>query len=101
MTLELDTLREHASSAAELMQALSNENRLMIMCALSNGEMRVSDLNQHLDLSQSALSQHLAVLRKQNLVSTRRQSQTIYYSVPPGPALDIVTLLHQHFCPES
>ena len=101
MDIDLESLRDHATSAANLMQALSNENRLMILCVLSKGEMRVSDLNQHLDLSQSALSQHLALLRKQNLVSTRRQSQTIYYSAMPGPALEIVTLLHQHFCPND
>lgn len=84
-----------------MMQALSNPNRLMIMCALSQGEHCVSELNEELALSQSALSQHLAVLRKQGLVSTRRQAQTIYYSVAEGPAMDIVALLHQHFCGKS
>jgi DNA-binding transcriptional ArsR family regulator len=95
---ELEELRMHASSAADLMQALSNPNRLMIMCTLSQGEMCVRDLNEQLELSQSALSQHLAVLRNQGLVNTRRQAQTIFYSVAEGPAMDIVALLHQHFC---
>lgn len=95
---ELEELRMHAKSAADLMQALSNPNRLMIMCTLSQGEMCVRDLNEQLELSQSALSQHLAVLRNQGLVSTRRQAQTIFYSVAEGPAMDIVALLHQHFC---
>ncbi|AUM13646.1 ArsR/SmtB family transcription factor [Ketobacter alkanivorans] len=97
----LEELRHHAQDAAKLMQALSNPNRLMIMCALSQGEHCVSELNEELALSQSALSQHLAVLRKQGLVSTRRQAQTIYYSVAEGPAMDIVALLHQHFCGKS
>jgi DNA-binding transcriptional ArsR family regulator len=93
-----DDLRSHAEAASNLMQALSNPNRLMILCALSQGELCVSDLNEQLQISQSALSQHLAVLRHQGLVSTRRQSQTIFYCVAAGPALDIVALLHQHFC---
>lgn len=97
-TADLEELRSHAESAAKLMQALSNPYRLMIMCALSQSELCVSELNQELALSQSALSQHLAVLRKQGLVGTRRQAQTIYYSVADGPAMDIVALLHQHFC---
>lgn len=95
---DIEAMREHAAEASELMQALSNPNRLMILCSLSNGEVCVGDLNQQLALSQSALSQHLAVLRKQNLVQTRRESQTIYYSVTPGPAMEIVALLQQHFC---
>lgn len=98
ITADLEELRQHAESAAGLMQALSNPNRLMIMCALSQGEQCVSDLNEQLALSQSALSQHLAVLRNQGLVNTRRQAQTIFYSVAEGPAMDIVALLHQHFC---
>ncbi len=91
-------LQSHAEQAAELLQALSNSHRLMILCALSEGELKVSELNDRLALSQSALSQHLALLRKQNLVQTRRQAQTIFYSVAPGPAMDIVKLLHNHFC---
>jgi len=98
---DLEELRHHAQDAAKLMQALSNPNRLMIMCVLSQGEHCVSELNEELALSQSALSQHLAVLRTQGLVSTRRQAQTIYYSVAAGPAMDIVALLHQHFCGKS
>lgn len=95
---DLKAMMEHAESAADLLQALSNPHRLMILCVLADGELRVSDLNERLPLSQSALSQHLALLRKQALVTTRRQAQTIYYSVAPGPAMEVVTLLHNHFC---
>lgn len=95
---DLKAMTAHAENAAALLQALSNPHRLMILCVLAEGEMKVSDLNDRLELSQSALSQHLALLRKQALVNTRRQSQTIYYSVAPGPAMDIVKLLHNHFC---
>lgn len=96
---EMDTMGAHAEQAAALLQAMSNAHRLMILCALAQGELNVGELNGRLDLSQSALSQHLALLRKQGLVATRRQSQTIYYAVTPGPALEIVQLLHDHFCP--
>jgi len=95
---DLKEMMEHAESAANLLQALSNPHRLMILCVLSEGELCVRDLNERLALSQSALSQHLALLRKQDLVRTRRQAQTIYYAVAQGPAMDIVQLLHNHFC---
>lgn len=91
-------MRRNAAKAAKLMRALSNPHRLLVLCVLSEGELSVSELNARIDLSQSALSQHLAVLRNEKLVSTRRESQTIYYSVTSGPALEIVQLLHDQFC---
>ncbi len=97
---DFDDLAAHANQAAAILQALSNPHRLMILCVLSGGELSVSELNQRLSLSQSALSQHLAVLRNQGLVHRRRQQQTMFYSVIPGPATDIVSVLQQHFCPQ-
>ena len=88
----------HADKAADLLKALANPNRLQILCVLGEGELSVSALNERIPLSQSALSQHLAVLRSDGLVRTRRESQTIYYSVSPGPALDVIQVLHGHFC---
>jgi len=98
ITIDLKSMRRNASKAAKLMRALSNPHRLLILCVLSEGELSVSELNEKIDLSQSALSQHLAVLRSEKLVCTRRESQTIYYSVVPGPAMGIVQLLHDQFC---
>ena len=89
---------EHAQGASELLKALANPYRLLILCALTEGELSVSALNARIPLSQSALSQHLAVLRKDGLVATRRVSQTIFYRVTPGPALDLIQVLHRHFC---
>jgi DNA-binding transcriptional ArsR family regulator len=94
----LEAMREHASDAAQLLKALANENRLMILCTLSEGEMSVGQLNGRVDLSQSALSQHLAVLRRDGLVSTRREAQTIYYSLATGPAGRIIETLHGIYC---
>ena len=94
----LEEMREHAGDAARLMRALANETRLLVLCTLSEGEMSVGQLNQRVALSQSALSQHLAVLRRDGLVNTRRESQTIYYSVADGPAAQIIEVLHGIYC---
>ena len=95
----LQQMRAHAAEAAGLMKALGNESRLMILCTLAQGEHSVSELNTIIPLSQSALSQQLARLREQGLVATRRQSQTIFYSLTPGPADRVVHLLQDIYCP--
>jgi DNA-binding transcriptional ArsR family regulator len=91
-------MKVHASDAANLMKALGNESRLMILCVLAEGERSVSDLNNVVPLSQSALSQQLGRLRRQELVKTRRESQTIYYSLADGPADKVINLLHDFYC---
>jgi DNA-binding transcriptional ArsR family regulator len=94
-------MREHAADAARLMNALGNESRLMILCMLAEGEQSVGALNEAIPLSQSALSQQLARLRRQGLVETRRESQTIFYSLSEGPAEKIIQLLHDIYCPDG
>lgn len=96
----MERMRENASQAAQLLKALANENRLLILCYLDGKELSVSELNQMLDLSQSALSQHLAVLRRDGLVKTRRESQTIYYSLAGDTASRVIRTLHEMYCPE-
>lgn len=91
-------MRRHASDAARLLRALANEKRLMLLCLLVEGERSVGELNARVDLSQSALSQHLAVLREDGLVTTRREAQTIYYSVADGPAHQVIQTLHAIYC---
>ena len=93
-----DLMRAHATDAAGLMKALGNESRLMILCLLAEGERSVGDLNDIIPLSQSALSQQLARLRQQGLVKTRRESQTIFYSLAEGPADRVIHLLHDIYC---
>ncbi|MGB5629137.1 MAG: metalloregulator ArsR/SmtB family transcription factor [Woeseiaceae bacterium] len=97
-TYPASDMQLHASDAAGLMKALGNESRLMILCVLAEGERSVSDLNTIVPLSQSALSQQLARLRQQRLVKTRRESQTIFYSLADGPADRVITLLHDIYC---
>ncbi len=96
--MNTDLMAAHAADAASLMKALGNESRLMILCTLASGERSVGDLNTVVPLSQSALSQQLAKLREQGLVETRRESQTIYYSLAPGPADRVIHLLHDIYC---
>lgn len=100
-TLPIDEMRANAGQAAQLLKALANENRLLILCFLDGKELSVSELNENLDLSQSALSQHLAVLRRDGLVNTRRCSQTIYYSLAGDTASRVIRTLHDMYCPDA
>lgn len=88
-----------ADAAAELLKTLGNAQRLRILCLLVDGEHSVGEINAHVPLSQSALSQHLAVLREQALVETRREAQTIYYALADGPARALLGTLHDIYCP--
>ncbi len=91
-------MRAHAGDAAHLMKALGNEQRLLILCHLLARPLSVGELNERLELSQSALSQHLALLREGGLVDTRREAQSIFYSLPPGPVTRIMALLQDIYC---
>lgn len=97
--IDIAELRSNAGQAAELLKAMSNENRLLILCHLGEKELSVSELNQFIDLSQSSLSQHLARLRNDGLVKTRRESQTIYYSIANQSVVRLISFLQQEFCP--
>lgn len=99
-TIEIDPgqMQAHLAEAAQLLKALGNEQRLHILCNLLEGPLSVGELNQRLELSQSALSQHLALLRESGLVDTRREAQTIYYSLPDGPVIRVMALLQDVYC---
>ena len=92
-------MQMHARDAANLLKAMANEHRLMIMCTLMDGELCVGELNAKISLSQSALSQHLASLREAGLVSTRKESQTVYYKVSGSEASKIIAVLQSIYCP--
>jgi len=91
-------VREHAAEAAAFLKALANDQRLLVLCALLEGSLSVGDINERVPLSQSSLSQHLGVLREAGLVTTSREAQTIYYTLTPGPALQIMEVLYATFC---
>ena len=90
-----------AAAAATLLKALANEKRLMILCQLTGGEMTVGALRPRVGLSQSALSQHLAVLRGDGLVAARRDGQAVHYSLCDPAAAQVLTTLAAIFCPED
>ena len=96
--LSLTAMRASARQATALMKALSNDSRLMILCHLRDGEKSVGALEDLVGLGQSALSQHLARLRKDSLVQTRRQAQTIFYRLADDRPSRVIDLLHDIFC---
>ncbi|MGO3343736.1 MAG: ArsR/SmtB family transcription factor [Marinomonas sp.] len=98
--IPLDLMVKQAAQAAGFLKAISNENRLMILCYLLDEELSVTALNNKLPLSQSALSQHLAILRKDGLVATRRDSQTIFYRIGDTKVETLIRTLHDLFCPQ-
>lgn len=94
----LSELRDMASHACELLKAMANEWRLMILCHLSEGEKTVSELQNLLGLSQSALSQHLAILRREKIVRSRKHAQSVIYSLAGDEAIKVMGTLHDVFC---
>ena len=91
-------LREHADAASRLLKTIGNPHRLMILCTLVQGEFAVGELNDRIAMSQSNLSQHLAVLRRERLVHTRRESQTIFYSLQSDEVRTLMECLHEIYC---
>lgn len=96
--IDLQQMAESADRASRLMKTLGHKDRLMILCQLAEGEKSVGQIADLLEISQSPLSQHLSRLRKEGLVDTRREAQTIYYSLKSGEASRIVELLYELFC---
>jgi DNA-binding transcriptional ArsR family regulator len=98
MKIESDVMEQAADQASDLLKALSNRHRLLIICQLIDGERSVGELAAFLSLRDSTVSQHLALLRKDGLVSARRDGQTIYYSIASDPAREVLKTLYQVFC---
>ncbi len=94
-------LRDAAGVAVRSLKLLANEERLLLLCQLSQGECCVSELEEKLSIRQPTLSQQLGVLRNDGVVGTRRQGKQIYYSVADPGILQILTLLYQLYCPET
>ena len=92
-TMDTENLQARAREAGALLKAMGNERRLLILCHLAEGEKSVGELEEMIDLSQSALSQHLARLRREGLVQTRRKAQTIFYSIDSAAAAAVMQAL--------
>jgi DNA-binding transcriptional ArsR family regulator len=96
--MDVAELQENATKASGLLKTMANEWRLLILCHLAQGEKSVGELEQLVDLNQSALSQHLAVLRRERLVTTRRSAQSIYYSLASHEAASVMGTLYELYC---
>jgi len=97
-TLDLEIMKTSAAQACRLMKVLSNPDRLMLLCQLSQGEKRVGELEEILGIAQPTLSQQLTVLRDEELVTTRRDGKRIYYQIASPQALAVMRVLFDQFC---
>lgn len=98
MKIDTEVMERAADQASVLLKALSNRHRLLIICQLIDGERSVGELAEFLSLRDSTVSQHLALLRKDGLVASRRDAQTIFYSIASEPAREVLKTLYQAFC---
>ena len=98
MKIDSGIMERAADQASDLLKALANRHRLLIICQLIDGERSVGELAQFLNLRDSTVSQHLALLRKDGLVAARRDAQTIYYSIASEPAREVLKTLYHVFC---
>lgn len=96
--IDLKQMTQSASRASALMKTLGHKDRLMILCHLAESEKSVGQIADLLQIPQSPLSQHLSRMRREGLVDTRREAQTIYYSLKSGEASRIVEVLYELFC---
>ncbi len=99
--MDMEALHENAERASLLLRTMSNQWRLLILCHLAQGELSVHQLEQVIGLSQSALSQHLAILRRERLVRTRREAQSIFYSLSSPEAGAVMQTLYELYCSDT
>ncbi len=101
MNINVKAMSQKAESAAELLKSLANRHRLLIVCQLIEGERSVGELAEFLGIRDSTVSQHLALLRKDGLVTTRREGQTIFYAIGSAPARAVLEALYGVYCAPS
>lgn len=101
MNIDLTAMDQAAGRASDLLKALANRHRLLLLCRLLDGERSVGDLAGFLGVRDSTVSQHLSLLRRDGLVSTRRAGQTIFYALESGPAREVLATLYRCFCMNS
>ena len=97
-TIDPDTLRDNAVQASQLLKALSHPDRLMLLCRLAEGERSVSELEPLVGVYQPSLSQQLGILRREGLISSRREGKQVFYQVANQDALAVLEVLYQRFC---
>ena len=98
---EIARMEEAAERASQMMKTLGHSGRLMILCNLAEGERSVGELADELEMSQSSLSQHFARMRNEGLVKSRRESQTVFYSLASEELQQVIEALYRIFCPKK
>ncbi|MHA7969568.1 ArsR/SmtB family transcription factor [Rhizobium terricola] len=98
MKIDPDSMQTAADDASELLKALANRHRLLILCQLIDGERSVGQLAEFLGIRDSTVSQHLALLRRDRIISGRRDGQTIWYRIESEPARNVITALYGTYC---
>jgi len=99
MNDKLTLIHSKAEEVSELLKLMAHKDRMVVLCLLSQGEMGVSELREHTQLSQSAFSQHLSVLRKNEIVKIRKESQQVFYSLADERVNVLLIAMQQAFCP--
>ena len=98
VSFDLEKMKTSAALACRLLKVMSNPDRLMLLCQLSQGEKRVGELEEILGIVQPTLSQQLTVLREEELVTTRREGKNIYYQIASPQAMAIMAVMYEQFC---
>jgi len=98
LEMDLELMQENATRASELMKLLGHPHRLMILCQLNQGECSVGELSEKVGINQSPLSQHLARMRHEGVVTSRREAQTVYYSLAGKEIAAVISLLYELYC---
>src|ERR1700758_2195238 len=96
--IDLSLMQTSAEKACALLKLMANPDRLLLLCQLSQGELCVSDLEEQLGIRQPTLSQQLGVLRDNELVATRREGKSIFYSIASKEAIAVMNVLYDQFC---
>lgn len=99
--MDLDKMQDSARGVSDLLKLLGHPDRLMVLCQLNLGEMSVGELSKNLDIKQSPLSQHLARMRYEGVVTSRREAQTIFYSIADNKVAQVVSLLYALYCEDE
>lgn len=98
--LKIDVMRDSASSVVTILKSLANTDRLLILCHLAQQELNVSQIEEHTQINQPTLSQQLMMLRKSDVVATRRDGKQIYYSIKDDKLTTVLKMLYDLYCPK-
>ncbi len=99
--MDLEVMHNSAADVSDLLKLLGHPDRLMVLCQLKFGEQSVGELSKNLDIKQSPLSQHLARMRHEGVVTARRDAQTMYYSIADPKVAQVISVLYELYCEQD